>query len=97
MADFSAVALSAGLSLLSKGTISNFTPAGFLALTFSAKNCQVFSWLAPTGAIRPLNGSIQAILTVWPCWAKAAPAAHTMAAVTSGFTKNFMHVSCYKN
>ena len=47
-------------------TTSNFTPAGLLALNFSTMNCQLFSWLLPTGAIRPESGSIQAIFTTWP-------------------------------
>src|SRR5258705_885983 len=66
MIDFSALRLSVGLSLLSMPMISNFTPAGLLALNFSAKNWKVFSWFVPTWAIRPDNGSIHAILTVWP-------------------------------
>ena len=49
MADFSAFRLSVGDSLLSTPMTSNFTPAGLLALNFSAKNCQLFSWLLPTG------------------------------------------------
>jgi hypothetical protein len=35
-------------------------------LNFSIMNCQLFSWLLPTGAIRPESGSIQAIFTTWP-------------------------------
>ena len=45
---------------------SNFTPAGLPALNFSIMYCQLFSWLLPTGAIRPESGSIQAIFTTWP-------------------------------
>ena len=44
MADFSAFRLSAGLSLLSMPMTSNLTPAGFLALNFSAKNWKLLSW-----------------------------------------------------
>ena len=71
MADLSWFRLSAGLSLLSKPMISNFTPAGLLLLVSSARYCRVFNWLEPTGAIKPDKGSIQAILTVSPFWAKA--------------------------
>jgi len=46
--------------------ISNFTPAGLLALNFSAKNWKDLTWFWPTGAIRPDSGSIQAIFTVSP-------------------------------
>src|SRR5438132_10825080 len=66
MIDFSALRLSVGLSLLSMPMISNFTPAGLLALNFSAKNWKLFNWFAPTWAIRPDSGSIHAILTVSP-------------------------------
>ncbi len=51
--------------------------------------CQLFSWLLPTGAIRPESGSIQAILTTCPssgfallAWPIAAVAVTTMAAPT---------------
>src|SRR5437870_9785199 len=44
--------------------ISNFTPAGLLALNFSAKNWKVLMKLLPTGPIKPVCGSIQAIFTV---------------------------------
>src|SRR3982751_6203349 len=66
VADFSAFRLSVGESLLSMPTTSNFIPAGLFWLNFSTRNCQLFSWLLPTGAIRPDSGSIQAILTTWP-------------------------------
>src|SRR6478672_7888493 len=73
VADLSALRLSVGDSLLSMPTTSNFTPAGLLALNFSIRNCQLFSWLLPTGPIRPESGSIHAILTTSP-WSGLAPA-----------------------
>ncbi len=66
MAERSAAVVSCGLSLLSMPMTSNFTPAAFLMLNFSAKNWKVLSWLVPTAAIRPESGSSQAILTVSP-------------------------------
>src|SRR4051812_23695565 len=72
MADFSAVSDSAGLTLLSNGTISNFTPAALFLLNSSARYWKVLSSFWPMGAIRPDSGSIQPILTVSPFCAKAA-------------------------
>ena len=83
VADLSAFRLSVGESLLSMPTISNFTPAGLFALNFSIMNCQLFSWLLPTGAIRPESGSIQAILTTWPS-SGLAPALACAEAVPGG-------------
>ncbi len=85
MADFSALAVSCGESLLSMPMTSNFTPAGLRLLKCSAKNWKLLSWFWPTGAIRPDSGSIQAILTVSPFCAKALPqqrAASAMAVLT---------------
>ncbi len=75
--------LSVGESLLSMPRISNFTPAGLLALYFSAKNCTLFSWLLPTGPMRPDSGSIQAIFTTWPASGLAAPWANAAVGATS--------------
>ena len=84
MAAFSAVSDSAGLSLLSKGTTSNFTPAALPApLNFSAKKRKLLTWFWPTGAIRPDSGSIQAIFTVSPFWAIAPELAAASSAVSA--------------
>src|SRR5436305_14405691 len=83
VADLRAFRLSVGDSLLSMPTISNLTPAGLLALNFSAANFQLFSWLLPTGPIRPESGSIQAILTTWPSSGLAAQAGEASAAATA--------------
>src|SRR6185312_10202209 len=86
VAALSAFRLSVGESLLSMATISNLTPAGLAApLNFSARNWSDLTWLVPTGAISPDNGSIQAILTTSPAvgflaCANALPAPTTSAA-----------------
>ena len=71
-ADLSRFSASCGELLLSMPTISNLTPAGFLAPEkCSATSCQVRSWFWPTLANGPERPSIMAILTVSPFWAKA--------------------------
>jgi len=99
MADFSAVSDSAGLTLLSNGTISNFTPAGLFLLNSSARYWKLLSWFWPMGAIRPDSGSIQPILTVSPFCANAAPgcsarqASASVEANARGFFRNVMALS----
>src|SRR5438105_11497764 len=99
MADLSAVSDSAGLTLLSNGTISNFTPAGLFLLNRSARYWKVLSWFWPMGAIRPDSGSIQPILTVSPFCAKATPgcsarpASARMEANARGLLRKVMAVS----
>ncbi len=67
---------------MSNGTISNFTPAGLFLLKYSAMNWKLLIWFWPTGAIRPVSGSIQATLTVSPFCAKATVLPSTSAAPT---------------
>src|ERR1700712_2059080 len=98
-ADFRLFSDSAGLTLLSNGTISNFTPAGLFLLNSSARYWKLFSWFCPMGAIRPDSGSIQAILTVSPFCANAAPGCSArkdrarVAASASGFLESVMSLS----
>ena len=79
--------LSVGLSLLSMPMTSNFTPAGLVALNFSAKNCRLLSWLVPTGPIRPDSGSIHIILTVCPASGLACAQAPTEPAASAAPTR----------
>src|ERR1700712_1428758 len=98
-ADFRLFSDSAGLTLLSNGTISNFTPAGLFLLNSSARYWKLFSWFWPMGAIRPDSGSIQAILTVSPFCANAAPGCSARqdraraAASARGLVRNVMSLS----
>ncbi len=94
MAERSALVVSWGLSLLSIGMISNFTPAALFLLNSSARYCQLFIWLVPNAAIRPDSGSSHAILTVSPCWAIDAPAALSNTDAATVFNTNCMLVSC---
>src|SRR5690606_8106522 len=66
IADFRTVRLSCVLSLPSNGTISNLMsfPAHCSLVASSAMYCQLRIWFWPTGAMNPVSGSIQAILTV---------------------------------
>src|SRR2546427_4225988 len=59
MAERSTAVVSCGLSLLSSGMISNFTPEAFFLLNSSAISWKVLSWFVPTAAIRPDSGSIR--------------------------------------
>src|SRR6218665_1112802 len=75
MAERKALVVSCGLSWLATAMISNLTPAAFFLLkNSSAMNWKLWSWLVPVAAIRPDNGSIQAIFTVWPFCAEAPQA-----------------------
>src|SRR6218665_3912284 len=75
MTERKALVVSCGLSLLSTAMISNLTPAAFFLLkTSPAMNWYLWSWLVPVAAIRPDNGSIQAIFTVWPFCAETPQA-----------------------
>ena len=71
MAAFSVFRLSCGEPLLSNDTISNCGAFGFVLLSFSAENCQLFSWFWPTLAKGPDSGSMKAIFTVSACAASA--------------------------
>src|SRR6476659_9576917 len=74
-------------------TTSNFTPAGLFALNFSIMNCQLFSWLLPTGAIRPESGSIQAIFTTSPASGFAPPLACAAAEPADTASATPMHAA----
>src|SRR5258706_5599583 len=84
VADLNTVKLSCGDSLLSNGTISNFTPgAQFSLLARSTMNWNLLIWMSPTGPSKPESGSINATRTVSPAWARVAVAANASAAPAS--------------
>ncbi|MOA41560.1 hypothetical protein D3C78_1635330 [compost metagenome] len=90
MAERSALVVSWGLSLLSMPMISYLTPAAFFLLNSSARNWKLLSWLEPSAAIIPDNGSSQAILTVSPCCANAAPALTRITDAATALIANFI-------
>ena len=93
MAERSTAVVSCGLSLLSSGMISNFTPEAFFLLNSSAISWKVLSWFVPTAAIRPDRGSIQPIFTVSPFCAQAPEAQASMAEAATECTIHFIFLS----